>query len=115
MTTILVTGAAGFIGSHVTKYLLKRDIKVVGFDNFSDYYTPELKWKNAQEVEKLGATIVKGDILDKKTLARTIEKEGCDRVIHLAAQPGVRYSTIKPDKSLRINVEGTSNVLYVSR
>lgn len=115
MTAILVTGAAGFIGFHVTKYLLERDIKVVGFDNFSDYYNPELKWKNAQEVEKLGATIVKGDILDKKTLARTIEKEGCDRVIHLAAQPGVRYSTINPDKSLRINVEGTSNVLNVSR
>ena len=115
MTTILVTGGAGFIGFHLTKYLLERDIKVVVYDNFSDYYIPELKWKNAQEVEKLGATIVEGDILDKKTLARTLEKENCERVIHLAAQPGVRYSTINPDKSLRINVEGTSNVLNVSR
>ncbi|NHJ32765.1 MAG: NAD-dependent epimerase/dehydratase family protein [Asgard group archaeon] len=115
MTTILVTGAAGFIGYHLTRYLLERDIKVVGFDNFSNYYTPQLKWKNALEVEKLGATIVEGDILDKKSLARTIEREKCDRVIHLAAQPGVRYSTINPDKSLRINVEGTSNVLNISR
>ena len=115
MTTILVTGAAGFIGYHLTKYLLERDLKVVGYDNFSDYYNPELKLKNAQEVEKLGAKIVDGDILDKKSLARIIEKENCDRVIHLAAQPGVRYSTINPDKSLRINVEGTSNVLNVSR
>ncbi len=115
MTTILVTGAAGFIGYHLTKYLLERDIKVVGFDNFSDYYSPQLKWKNALELEKLGAIIVEGDILDKKLLARTIEKENCERVIHLAAQPGVRYSTINPDRSLRINVEGTSNVLNVSR
>ena len=49
MTTILVTGGAGFIGYHLTKYLLERDVKVVVYDNFSDYYTPQLKWKNAQE------------------------------------------------------------------
>ncbi len=115
MTRLLVTGGAGFIGYHVSKYLLQRGLEVVVFDNFSDYYSPHLKRMNAHEIEKLGAKIVDGDILNKKALASTIENERCRRVIHLAAQPGVRYSTINPDKSLRINVEGTSNVLNISR
>ncbi|HUT80207.1 MAG TPA: NAD-dependent epimerase/dehydratase family protein [Candidatus Bathyarchaeia archaeon] len=115
MTTIMITGGAGFIGYHLTKYLLEREIKVIIYDNFSDYYSPELKWMNALECEKLGAKIVQGDILDKKQLAKTISEEECERIIHLAAQPGVRYSTINPDVSLRINVEGTSNILTIAR
>jgi len=111
----MITGGAGFIGYHLTKYLLEKETKVVIFDNFSDYYSPELKWMNALECQKLGAKVVQGDILDKKQLAKTISEEDCERVIHLAAQPGVRYSTINPDVSLRINVEGTSNVLTVAR
>jgi nucleoside-diphosphate-sugar epimerase len=70
---------------------------------------------NAQECQNLGASIVVGDILDKKLLAKTLSEERIDRVIHLAGQPGVRYSTINPDSSIRVNTEGTSNILSVSR
>ncbi|MBN1329369.1 MAG: GDP-mannose 4,6-dehydratase [Candidatus Heimdallarchaeota archaeon] len=115
MTTIMITGGAGFIGYHLTKYLLEKEIKVIIYDNFSDYYSPELKWMNALECQKLGAKIIQGDILNKKQLAKTISEEVCERIIHLAAQPGVRYSTINPDISLRTNVEGTSNILTIGR
>jgi UDP-glucose 4-epimerase len=115
MTNFIVTGGAGFIGYHLTKYILEREHKVVIYDNFADYYSTELKWMNALECEQLGAKIVKGDILDKKLLAKTISENEITQVIHLAGQPGVRYSTINPDATLRTNTEGTSNVLTVSR
>jgi len=115
MSTFLITGGSGFIGYHLTKYILKKEHKAIIYDNFSDYYSPELKWMNARECQKLGAKIVTGDILDKKLLAKTISEEGVERLIHLAGQPGVRYSTINPDVTLRINTEGTSNVLNISR
>ncbi|MHA1212739.1 MAG: GDP-mannose 4,6-dehydratase, partial [Candidatus Heimdallarchaeota archaeon] len=115
MASIMVTGGAGFIGYHLTKYLLEREVDVVIYDNFSDYYSPELKWKNALECQKLGAKVIQGDILERKQLAKVISEENCERIIHLAAQPGVRYSTINPDVSLRINVEGTANILTVAR
>lgn len=115
MSTFLITGGSGFIGYHLSKYILKRDHKVVIYDNFSDYYSPDLKWMNARDCQKLGAKIVVGDILDKKLLAKTISDDDVERVIHLAGQPGVRYSTIHPDVTLRVNTEGTSNVLNISR
>ncbi|NHJ48815.1 MAG: NAD-dependent epimerase/dehydratase family protein [Asgard group archaeon] len=115
MTNFMITGGAGFIGYHLSKYILEKGHKVVIYDNFADYYSPELKWMNAQECQNEGAKIVVGDILDKKLLAKTLSEEGIDRVIHLAGQPGVRYSTINPDSSIRVNTEGTSNILTVSR
>ncbi|MHA1556673.1 MAG: NAD-dependent epimerase/dehydratase family protein [Candidatus Heimdallarchaeota archaeon] len=115
MTNFLITGGAGFIGHHLAKYLLGMEEKVTIFDCFSDYYSPYLKWKNARDVEKLGGTIVEGNILSKRELEKAISKNNIDTVIHLAAQPGVRYSTENPEMALRINVEGTSNVLSVSR
>ncbi len=111
MTTVLVTGGAGFIGYHLTKYLLARGLKVVIFDNFSSYYSPQLKKINALECQKLGAKIIEGDILNRQMLFQTIENEQCSKIVHLAAQPGVRYSSIHPEKTLRVNVEGTANIL----
>ncbi len=115
MTNFLITGGAGFIGHHLAKYLLGMDEKVTIYDSFSDYYSPYLKWRNARDVEDLGGTIVEGNILSKKQLVKAIHKNKIETVIHLAAQPGVRYSTENPEMALRINVEGTSNVLSVSR
>ncbi len=115
MTNFLITGGAGFIGHHLAKHLLGMEEEVTIYDCFSDYYSPYLKWRNARDVENLGGTIVEGNILSKKHLARAIYKNKIDTVVHLAAQPGVRYSTENPEMALRINVEGTSNVLSVSR
>ena len=115
MTNVLITGGAGFIGYHLSKYFLQEGKEVVVYDNFADYYDPVIKWMNAKELEELGAKVVIGDILDKKNLANTMIQEGVNAVIHLAAQAGVRYSTINPDKSFRVNVEGTSNVLSAAR
>lgn len=115
LTKILVTGGAGFIGHHLIKYLLEKELNVVIYDCFSDYYSPILKWKNARDLEKLGAKIIDGNILNKKMLSRTLQREKIEKIIHLAAQPGVRYSTANPEMALRINVEGTSNILSASR
>jgi nucleoside-diphosphate-sugar epimerase len=111
MARIFVTGGAGFIGYHLTNYLLQRGQEVVIYDNFCDYYSPALKWKNAKEVEALGAKVVQGDILNRKKMQQTITKEGCTKIVHLAAQAGVRYSTINPTTTMQRNVEGTSAVL----
>ena len=115
MAKFLITGGAGFIGHHLTKYLLGKEQEVTILDCFSEYYSPYLKWKNARDTEKLGAKIVEGNILSKQKLSKTITKNNIDTIIHLAAQPGVRYSTENPEMALRINVEGTSNVLSSAR
>jgi len=115
MATVLITGGAGFIGFHLTKYLLEREQKVVIYDNFANYYSPTLKMANARESQKLGAKVIQGDILNQDFLLKTLRRENCSKIIHLAAQPGVRYSTLNPDKTLRVNVEGTANVLTAAR
>ena len=115
MTNFLITGGAGFIGHHLTKYILEKEENVTIFDCFSDYYSPFLKWKNARDIEKLGGKIVEGNILSKSELVKAIKDNKIDTIIHLAAQPGVRYSTQNPERALRINVEGTSNVLSIAR
>lgn len=121
MTVGLVTGGAGFIGYHLSKRLLNEGFKVVIYDNFSDYYPPRIKYKNSRELQLLGAKVIKGDILDFHRLNQTIQKisaiigEECTYIFHLAAQAGVRYSTRNPEKTLRVNVEGTSNIIKAAR
>ncbi|MBD3189762.1 MAG: NAD-dependent epimerase/dehydratase family protein [Candidatus Heimdallarchaeota archaeon] len=114
MKKVLVTGGAGFIGYHLSKFLLNKGFNLTILDNFSDYYSRDLKWLNAKELEQLGATIIKGDILKKSDLLKALSSN-CDVVFHLAAQPGVRFSTINPEQSLRINIEGTAQVLSVCK
>ncbi|MHA1312679.1 MAG: NAD-dependent epimerase/dehydratase family protein [Candidatus Helarchaeota archaeon] len=104
----LITGGAGFIGFHLCSELLKEN-EVIIYDNLSNYYNLNLKEKNVRDLIKLGAKFVKGDILNYKTLFESIE--GNDVVIHLAAQPGIKYSMEHPVITNRINVEGTLNVL----
>lgn len=107
---ILLTGAAGFIGYHTTERLLARGDEVVGLDNVSPYYDPKLKEDRLKRLEgKKGFTFIRGNILDRDTVAKAMK--GVDRVIHLAALAGVRYSFEHPEEYIAINIDGFFNVL----
>ena len=114
--TVLVTGAAGFIGYHVAERLLARGERVVGLDDFNPYYDPNLKQARA---ERLAAHsdfgMVRGDIADPGVVAGCLERGGVDRVVHLAAQAGVRWSLEHPFAYQRANVEGHLAVLEACR
>lgn len=114
MQKALVTGGAGFIGYHLSKKLVNNGFNVSILDNFSDYYSEQVKRLNAKELSDLNVNIIEGSILDKELLNKSIESD-YDIIFHFAAQPGVRYSTINPEKSLRVNIEGTSQILSVCR
>lgn len=109
---ILVTGAAGFIGFHTAKRLLGRGDEVVGLDNLNEYYDVTLKKARLAQLEKLpGFRFVKLDLADDAGMAQLFAREKFNRVIHLAAQAGVRYSLEDPHAYTRSNVTGTLNVL----
>lgn len=109
---MLVTGGAGFIGSHLVERLLAEGHEVTCLDNFSDYYDPAIKRKNIRPFLKdKKFTLLEADIRDKQTLRKLFREFKFDKVIHLAAQPGVRLSLQKPDLYMDINVRGTLNIL----
>ena len=109
---ILVTGAAGFIGSHVAERLLARGDQVVGLDNLNDYYDPALKRARLRRLEGLpGFRFVQLDLADRAGMAELFATERFDRVIHLAAQAGVRYSITHPTAYLDSNLTGFGHVL----
>lgn len=112
---ILVTGAAGFIGFHLAQKLHERGDFVLGYDNFNDYYTPQLKHDRAKKLHAMGIEIMHGDLCDKKLLAETVHKHHITHIAHLAAQAGVRYSLINPDAYLHSNLEGFLNILEICR
>jgi UDP-glucuronate 4-epimerase len=112
---IFVTGAAGFIGYHLARYLHKRGDQVVGFDNFNDYYNPQLKYLRAQLLSNEGIQVEKGDLCDFSLLEQSIHKHQPTHIVHLAAQAGVRYSLSHPHAYLKSNIEGFLNVLECSR
>lgn len=113
---ILVTGAAGFIGMHTCERLLDGGHEVVGLDNLNDYYDPALKRARLHRIEgRAGFRAVVGDICDLPALARLFEDGGFQRVIHLAAQPGVRYSITHPHAYAQANLVGFLNVLEACR
>lgn len=113
---VLVTGAAGFIGSHVTERLLARGDSVVGLDNFNDFYDPALKRRNlAPSLAHPDFALVEGDLVDPAALARAFEVQRPDRVVHLAAWAGVRPSIDRPLLYQQVNVEGTTRVLEACR
>jgi UDP-glucuronate 4-epimerase len=110
----LVTGGAGFIGSHVCERLLKLGHSVYAFDDLNDFYAPALKRQNLAEVSAAGGhrfTFRAGDITDAGALQGAFGSARFDQVIHLAARAGVRPSLQKPALYQRVNVEGTVNVL----
>jgi UDP-glucuronate 4-epimerase len=107
---ILLTGAAGFIGYHTALALLERGDEVVGFDNFNPYYDPMLKERRAERLQAFKKfRMIRGDILDRKALAKAMK--GVDRVCHLAALAGVRYSFEHPEEYIAINIQGFFHVL----
>lgn len=118
--TLLVTGAAGFIGSHTAATLLERGDHVVGLDNLNDYYDPARKRANVQELQALpGAaerfTFVEGDIRDRALLKALFEKHRFTAVAHLAAMAGVRVSVDDPWLYYDVNLTGTLNLLDATR
>jgi UDP-glucuronate 4-epimerase len=113
---VLVTGAAGFIGSHLAGRLLSRGYRVVGLDNFDDYYPPAIKWQNIRALEPGdGFQLKEGDIRDAPLLARIFSVNNISVVVHLAARAGVRPSLEQPLLYQDVNIRGTINLLEASR
>ena len=115
---ILVTGCAGFIGFHVSKQLLNKGLFVVGLDNLNDYYDVLLKKARLKELEKFSKNNSKGEFLflkedlkDKNTLKNISKEHLPNKVIHLAAQPGVRHSIENPSEYINSNLVGFGHVL----
>ena len=115
---VLLTGVAGFIGSHVANYLLERGDEVVGIDNLNDYYEVSLKKDRLQRLEttcqnssESNFTFLKVDISDSDALSRVFKKYPFDTVCHLAAQAGVRYSLENPSTYIQSNIVGFANML----
>jgi len=113
---VLITGSAGFIGFHLSNLLLKNKIKVVGIDNYDEYYDKRikidrnkilLKYKNFNFFEK--------DITDKKEIIKIFSKNKFDVVVNLAAQAGVRYSLKYPEKYIQSNIVGFCNIIEICK
>ncbi|HOL07668.1 MAG TPA: GDP-mannose 4,6-dehydratase, partial [Methanomassiliicoccaceae archaeon] len=108
---MIITGAAGFIGSNLTEHLLQEGHEVVGIDNLDDYYSGKTMFLE-RSIEDSNFSMVRGDILDLELMKKTMK--GADAVVHLAAQAGVRFSVRDPLKSHMVNVVGTLNVLIAA-
>lgn len=112
MADILVTGAAGFIGYHVSRRLLEQGKQVVGLDNLNDYYDVSLKQARLSQLKNLPAfRFAKVDLADRDGVTEVFRREKPERVIHLAAQAGVRYSLTNPHPYVTSNVVGFLNIL----
>ena len=113
---ILVTGVAGFIGMHVSSRLLARGDEVAGMDNLNDYYDVSLKHGRLSQLSaRPGFDFTVGDVCEPQDLARIFERHKPQRVIHLAAQVGVRYSLQNPAAYIQSNLVGFANVLEACR
>jgi UDP-glucuronate 4-epimerase len=113
---ILLTGAAGFIGMHVARILLERGDEVVGIDNLNDYYIQQLKHDRLAQLGGFANfKFIKMDVVDANVLQQLFSREHFQRVIHLAAQAGVRYSLTNPSAYIQSNLVGFSNILECCR
>ena len=113
--TVLVTGAAGFIGFHLAQALHARGDTVYGLDNFNDYYDPHLKHARHAHLEELGINVLDLDIVDAVRLNALFEEIKPTHVAHLAAQAGVRYSIDHPQAYVHSNLIGFVNILEACR
>jgi UDP-glucuronate 4-epimerase len=114
--TALVTGAAGFIGSHIVERMLHLGYTVVGLDNFDEYYSPAIKRDNICHLKpEHGFLLQEGDIRDTHLLARLFSENQFNVVVHLAARAGVRPSLEHPLVYQDVNIRGTVNLLEASR
>ena len=113
---VLVTGAAGFIGMHVSRKLLERGDEVVGFDNLNEYYDVNLKLARLARIQGMkGFTFVKADLADRAAVESCFQEHRFDAVINLAAQAGVRYSLENPHAYVESNIVGFMNLLECCR
>jgi len=113
--SVLVTGAAGFVGTHVSSALKRRGDGVLGLDNFNDYYDPTLKRARQALLERSGIFIVEGDINDVSLLKKLFEVVPFTHVMHLAAQAGVRYAMKNPASYVHSNIAGFVSLLEVCK
>ena len=115
-TPVLVTGAAGFIGMHTAERLLDRGETVIGVDVLNDYYDPALKEARAARLEgREGFRMVRADIADHEQMKVLVADSGAERIVHLAAQAGVRYSIENPFAYERSNLAGHLSMLEAAR
>jgi UDP-glucuronate 4-epimerase len=116
--TVLVTGAAGFIGFHVAQRLLARGDRVIGVDNLNDYYAVSLKRDRLAEIMRQHAgsfAFLEVDFADHEAIERALEGQRFDRIVHLGAQAGVRYSIDHPRVYAQSNLVGHLNMLEIGR
>ena len=113
----LVTGGAGFIGSHVCERLLAEGHSVWVFDDLNEFYDPSIKQRTVQDLQAAGKrfTFARGDLCDRAAVDALFDAARFDQIIHLAARAGVRPSLQEPALYQRVNVEGTVNVLEAAR
>lgn len=113
--TILITGAAGFIGSSLVDKLIGKNYQVIGIDNLNDFYDPKIKLENIKAaIKSKNFRFYKEDILNFGGLSKILSREKPDTVIHLAARAGVRQSINNPELYGEVNVLGTVNLLKLS-
>lgn len=112
---VLVTGAAGFVGSHLAERLAARGDTVVGVDNFNDYYDPARKRRTAKTVTDAGVTLVEADIREHETMFGLFEEGRFDAVAHVAAMAGVRNSVANPALYLDVNLVATQGLMDAAR
>jgi UDP-glucuronate 4-epimerase len=116
MKNILITGAAGFVGFHLSKKLLERGVKIIGFDNLNDYYDVNLKLARLEILNNYeNFTFVKGDLAENAEVVKLFEQYRPEIVVNLAAQAGVRYSIENPKAYIDSNINGFFNTLEACR
>lgn len=113
--TVFLTGAAGFIGFHAAQHLVNRGDRVIGFDNFNAYYSPQLKKDRVEKLGHMGIEVIEGDLTNSTLLAEIYQKYDFTHTLHLAAQAGVRYSLTHPQAYVESNLQGFINLLEVCR
>lgn len=112
MSTYLITGGAGFIGSNLVEKLLKNDNKVIVIDNFCDFYDPKIKENNIKDfINNTNFKLYRSDIRDKNVFSKIFKENKIDTVVHLAAMAGVRASIENPCVYQEVNCIGTQNLL----